>query len=597
MRPSNRFRPCFEGLEERVVPAFNVSITNVATANVNIASGVFTPTASGANINVSDIQSRLNSGVSVVIGTGSSGAENGNIVWNNTGMIVNGTTGVALNMTAAGLFTQTAGLIQGSGSGLTSIGIYANNTITLSANITLGTNGTLSLGPTAGGVNQTGGKLTANGIQLTGGGTFTMNQTNAATNLAAAINGSINYKNTGRLTIGTVNSTSGISTNGNGVTIQGDHIITVNQLITTSPGSGGQLTLSGPVSLLVTPTVGGGVINLTSTYILPPYVAIGSESGTPSKVKVYLGQTLMTTFSPYSAGFLGGVRTAVGDVNGDGVLDIITAAGPGAGPHVKVFDGVTFAAIGSFYAFQGPTTPGVPYFDSGLFAAAGDVDGDGRADIVIGAAAGGGSHFKVFHMDIGSQGQLAPTTIVSQFAFAAGFNGGVRVAAGDLNGDGTADVAVAAGPGAGPHVKAFVYNGTSTMDTIVSAWAFAPPGTPGGFFNSGMYIAAGDVDGDHRDELFVGAGRDAGPHVKVFRISGSQLTTLDSFYAFSSAFLGGVRVGSADFDMDGKDEILVATGPGTQNAVRVFKWVTNNQRQQLAEISPFSNYRGGLFVS
>ena len=55
--------------------------------------------------------------------------------------------------------------------------------------------------------------------------------------------------------------------------------------------------------------------------------------------------------TPYP-GFTGAVRVATGDVNGDGTPDIITAAGPGGGPHIKVFDGVTGATIRSFMAYD-----------------------------------------------------------------------------------------------------------------------------------------------------------------------------------------------------------------------------------------------------
>ena len=80
---------------------------------------------------------------------------------------------------------------------------------------------------------------------------------------------------------------------------------------------------------------------------------------------------------------------AAGDVTGDGVAEIITGAGPGGGPHVRAFErggGVT--EVASFYAYR----PGVA---GGVVVAAEDLTGDGVAEIITGAGPGGGPHVRV----------------------------------------------------------------------------------------------------------------------------------------------------------------------------------------------------------
>jgi uncharacterized repeat protein (TIGR01451 family) len=95
------------------------------------------------------------------------------------------------------------------------------------------------------------------------------------------------------------------------------------------------------------------------------YVATGADAGQPGIVRVFDFTTGAERFrfEPY-AGFMGGVRVAVGDVNADGFEDIVTAAGPGAGPHVKVFDGRSGAVLASFFAYS-------PAYLGGVSVAAG----------------------------------------------------------------------------------------------------------------------------------------------------------------------------------------------------------------------------------
>src|SRR5262249_59958700 len=71
---------------------------------------------------------------------------------------------------------------------------------------------------------------------------------------------------------------------------------------------------------------------------------------------------------------------AAGDVDGDGLADIITAPGPGAAPLINAFSGSGLVSLASFFAYA-------PQFTDGVFVAAGDVDGDRAADIITGGGA------------------------------------------------------------------------------------------------------------------------------------------------------------------------------------------------------------------
>ena len=191
---------------------------------------------------------------------------------------------------------------------------------------------------------------------------------------------------------------------------------------------------------------------------------ITGRDGANSEVRVFDGQTsaLIASFLAYAPG-VSGVRVAAGDLDADGVAEIITSPPFGSAPQVNVF-GPSGALRSSFMAYN-------PAWIGGLFVAAGDVDGDGFADIVTGADAGGGPHVLAYS---GADGHV----LQSFFAYEPAFPNGVRVAAGDLNHDGYAEIITAAGPGGGPHVR--VFDGASGVE-IVGMFA-ENPAMPGGMF-------------------------------------------------------------------------------------------------------------------
>lgn len=200
-------------------------------------------------------------------------------------------------------------------------------------------------------------------------------------------------------------------------------------------------------------------------------IVVGAGRGGSPHVRVVSGVDLreLASFFAYETGFTGGVNVAIGDFNGDGRNDLITGAGPGGGPRVRVFNGQNLGnSLADFLAYDAG-------FRGGVDVAIGDVNRDGRGDIVTGALAGGGPHVKVF-----ANGSTGLTALYSFFAYAQAFRGGVNVAAFDFDGDGSADIMTGAGPGGGPHVK--IFNGQSITQVMKDFMAYDPA------FRGGVYV-------------------------------------------------------------------------------------------------------------
>ncbi|MGL4419272.1 MAG: hypothetical protein ACRCZF_01285, partial [Gemmataceae bacterium] len=221
-------------------------------------------------------------------------------------------------------------------------------------------------------------------------------------------------------------------------------------------------------------------------------IIITPDEGGGPRVDIYDGANFSKQASFFGiddVNFRGGARATVGNVQQSSKLtlgplppmpDLIVAAGFGGGPRVAMFDGATVLTatrrkiVNDFFVFE-------QTLRNGAYITAGDVNGDGYADLIAGGGPGGGPRVLVLNgVNMISQPSFALNPLASFFAGGSDSGrGGITVTTTDLDGDAQADIVV----GYERDVETSIYDnsGRATMAGYTAARILRSP-TPTPYF-------------------------------------------------------------------------------------------------------------------
>jgi hypothetical protein len=326
-------------------------------------------------------------------------------------------------------------------------------------------------------------------------------------------------------------------------------------------------------------------------------IVLGSVGGNDVRTRVKVidptNDAIISTFTPYGNSFRGGVRVATADLDKDGILEIITAPGPGAGrtPLVKVFD------YSGHELVQYRINAYESSFAGGVYVAVGDVDGDGFFDIITTPGGERAAEVRVWRNRLNKGDRyendvFASTSYRNFLAFGSTFLGGATVAADDLNGDHRAEIVVGNGPGMTPRVRTFdltKFKQTSIPKLGTYSLEIRPfESTDRG----GVFVAAGNIRGSV-SQIIIGNGVNGRGEVEIYRTNG---TLQKEFVPYPNGDLTApVHVSRKNYDGGRLFEILTAQGsPGSNKNWRVWEYDADLVDEALEDDMDFKN---GFFVA
>ncbi len=339
-------------------------------------------------------------------------------------------------------------------------------------------------------------------------------------------------------------SASGISSSATPAVLNG---ISANDNFGTSVANAGDLDGDGFSDIII------GAYGV-STNKGAAYIYLGSASG------IISGASASSTLNGASAGDRFGIAVAsAGDIDGDGHSDVIVGA-----PLHSLATGAAYIYLGTNLTAPSATLSG-PSLLSGFglsVASAGDVNGDGYSDIIVGAAAVS-SNTGAAYIYVGSSSGIANGASASTTLTGTSTNQffGISVAsAGDVNGDAFGDVIIGAIGVSSNAGAAYVYEGTSSGLSTTAALTIN--GAVAGDDFGASVASSGDINGDGYSDILVGAPNSSTATGTAYLYIGNPDGSISTNNLSIVGQLGGDRYGisvssAGDINGDGYSDVLV----------------------------------------